>query len=305
MLAAFLVTVAVIVPAGWHALDANIETDGKRLRPLQLELMIDGARVTLDVDRSLVMTGDRVTAKLVAFSDTPKQVAVDLTVLQSNNYSGSRVETPSVTIDHEKLVLTAAPGGGAPVATRIKLGTRPAAAAMTDDFQIIIAPHGVRAQQPGGGTDFDTLVEAHQAAGVAVRGWSGDSLMIAIEPQGPITMSAPFTVAVRVKNTSGHRLPHMPSLELATQLSLQGSFETGEDFDITAASDDQDSYTRPLRRGEELVERFVVVPKRKGLSAVTFVASATAWREQPGPVIAGALDVKTFTVADAKTVAVK
>src|SRR5437868_6672880 len=100
-LAAFLVTVAIIVPAGWHALGADIQTDGKRLRPLQQSFMVDGTRVTLDVDRSVVMTGATVKAKLVAYSDTPKSITVDLTALHTSNYEGGRVERPWVPIDHE------------------------------------------------------------------------------------------------------------------------------------------------------------------------------------------------------------
>ena len=76
--AGFIATVAILVPAGWHMLDANIEKDGKHLRPMQQTLDIDGVSVALDVDRSVVMTGDTVMAKLVATSDMPKDVKVDL-----------------------------------------------------------------------------------------------------------------------------------------------------------------------------------------------------------------------------------
>ena len=49
-LAAFLVTVVAIVPAGWHALRADLQTDGKHLRPLQQSFTVGDVRVTLDVD---------------------------------------------------------------------------------------------------------------------------------------------------------------------------------------------------------------------------------------------------------------
>src|SRR5262249_25029945 len=80
-IASFLATVGIVVPAAWRLLDANIQTDGKKLRPLQQQLVVDGARVTLDVDRSVVLTGSTLTAKLRAYSDTPRTVAVDLTLL--------------------------------------------------------------------------------------------------------------------------------------------------------------------------------------------------------------------------------
>ena len=100
-------------------------------------LTVDGASVTLDVDRSVVMTGDTVTATLVATSDKPKDVKVDLRALHSTNYSGERVERPWQQIDRETITLHAAPGGGKPVTTRVKLGERPTELALEDSFKII------------------------------------------------------------------------------------------------------------------------------------------------------------------------
>ena len=106
-LAAALVTIAVIAPAGWYVLDADIQTDGKRLRPLQQSFTVDGTRITLDVDRHVVMTGDTVTATVVAFNETAQPVTVDLWALHSSNYEGARVEQPWTPIDREVLKLTA------------------------------------------------------------------------------------------------------------------------------------------------------------------------------------------------------
>src|SRR5215510_2950810 len=75
-LAAAFVTLAVIAPAGWRALDADIQSDGKRLRPLQQSFTVDGTRITLDVDRHVVMTGDTVTATLVALGERPSGPAL-------------------------------------------------------------------------------------------------------------------------------------------------------------------------------------------------------------------------------------
>src|SRR5215470_9514821 len=97
-IAAAVVTIAVAVPAGWRALDADIQSDGKRLRPLQQSFTVDGTRITLDVDRHVVMTGDTVTATLVAFSETARPIAVDLWALHTSNYEGSRVDQPWVPI---------------------------------------------------------------------------------------------------------------------------------------------------------------------------------------------------------------
>ncbi|HSN30476.1 MAG TPA: hypothetical protein VLT45_29520, partial [Kofleriaceae bacterium] len=117
--AGFLLTVGVLVPAGWHSLEADIQHDGKHMRPLQQEMTIDDVKVTLDVDRAVVMTGDTVTAMLVATSDKPKDVTVDLRALHTENYAGERVERPWQQIDRETITLHAAPGGGKPVTTRV------------------------------------------------------------------------------------------------------------------------------------------------------------------------------------------
>ena len=39
----FVVTTAVLVPAGWHRLDASFEKEGKKLRPLVQSFNLDGS----------------------------------------------------------------------------------------------------------------------------------------------------------------------------------------------------------------------------------------------------------------------
>jgi hypothetical protein len=304
-LAAFLVTVAVIVPAGWHALGADIQTDGKRLRPLQESFVVDGTRVTLAVDRQVVMTGDTVRATLVAFSDSPRQIAVDLIALNSHNYEGSRVETPWIPFDHETIKLTAGPRGGAPVATMIKLGERPDQPALTDNFKIYITPHGKKPPRDEGSdhVDYDTGVSEGYAAAVAIDGWSGDNLRMSIEPEGRPTSDAPFTIAVRVKNTSGQRLNHAPGVSLTTEAALQGteaaSFDDAAvaiepiETDVPESSEDGE-----LGRGQTQVARFRVTPRKPGLRKMTFLASVSEFDDAPGPMTAGAKDARTFTLSE-------
>src|SRR5262245_35634474 len=143
-IAAFIATVSVAVPAGWRWLDADIQKDGKRLRPLAESFTVDGVTVKLDVDRSVVTTGDSVTAKLVAVGEAGKRVAVDVYAMSSKNYEGERVERPWVTIDKETVHLVAAPNGGTPVSTKIKLGERPKRRALVDSFQIFAQAHGAK-----------------------------------------------------------------------------------------------------------------------------------------------------------------
>src|SRR5258705_9840543 len=110
--AAFIATIGVLVPAAWHGTDATIEKDGKRVRPLRHEFQAGGARVTVDVDHNLIHTGDAVVVKLRAYADQPTTVAVDLTVLQSDDSFGSRVAAPPRAIDKEHFTLEAKPDGG-------------------------------------------------------------------------------------------------------------------------------------------------------------------------------------------------
>jgi hypothetical protein len=304
-LAAFLVTIAVVVPAGWHALRANIQTDGKRLRPLQRSLMVDGARVTLDVDREVVMTGDTVKATLVAFSDTPKQVTVDLRVLHTSNYEGERVEQPWVPIDRETIKLTAAPRGGKPVQTALKLGELPDRPNLTDSFKIYVSPHGQKPpkREYGDELDYDDGISEGRAAAVAVTGWSGDNLKMSIIPEGRPTADAPFAIAVRVTNTTGQKLLHLPDISLSTEAALQGTDEEGHEEAAVALDEikeegSENTWETPFDRGETRVVKFRVNPLQQGLRKITFLARAYEYDEAPGPTTAGALDARTITLSE-------
>ena len=314
----FFATVAILVPAGWHSLGANIEKDGKHLRPMQEKVTIDGVEVALDVDRSIVMTGDTVTATLVATSDTPKDVTVDLRALHSTNYSGERVERPWQQLDRETITLHAAPGGGKPVKTRVKLGDRPAELALEDSFKIMINKHGekpvVREFDGTRAPDYDALNgdDGNAAAGVFIRGWSGNNLGMKIAAKGPITSDAPFTIAVTIKNTTGHKLSQMPWISLSTEEALSAADDESSDppVDIQEA-DDSDSYVdaegdmKPLKRNGTVTKLFTVTPHKKLPATITFLASASE-NDGLGPHGAGAMDAQTFTVSETQpSVAVK
>jgi len=302
-LAAFVVTVAIIVPAGWHALGADIQTDGKRLRPLQQSFMIGDTRITLDVNRSVVMTGDTVKATLRAWSDQPKQVTVDLTALHSSNYEGARVEMPWIPIDHETIKLTAAPKGGPPVETAITLGTPPNAPALVDSFKIYVSAPGKKPPKRDyqDGLDYDIGIREGYAAAVAITGWSGDNLKMAIKPEGRPAGDAPFTVAVRLTNTSGHELRHRPWVSLTTEAALEGTAEPDhEDASVVLdqIEDARADHETPWKRGESIVAKFRVTPKKPGLRKITFLASAFSSDEEPGPTTAAAMDARTFTLSE-------
>jgi hypothetical protein len=307
----FVATVAVLVPAGWHLPDAEVAGDGKRVRPTQQSFVIDGAKVTLDVDRSMIETGGKVHATLVAYSDKPKQVAVEMTVLHSSNYEGERVEEVPTVIDKEKLTLQAKPGGGKPVETTLRLGEHVGRMAMTDTFRIFVAKKGVRpnANDPSwydqeAEADEDAPKAPKTAALVTIIGWSGNNLDLAIEPEGKARGDEPFFVKVRVKNTSGKKVYGL-WVNLGTSVNGYGSVGSNDDFDIEQVDEEDGSYDKALGRNRTMVKRFKVTPKRKGIGNVTFVANAISTNNDIGPVVAGALNAKTVQLRDGSAVAAK
>ena len=309
-LAAFLVTVAIAVPAGWHALGASIDVDGKHLRPLEQTLMLDdGTKVTLDVDRSVVMTGDTVHVKLRAFAEKRKEVAIDLHALHTTNYAGERIERPWDSIDRETFTLEATPHGGRVVETAVVLGMRPDRLGLMDSFKIMITKHGTKFPKrefdvagTDKRTDFESIEEG-KAAAIAISGWSGNNLAISVEPQGKITANDPFTVLVRVKNTSGKKLDHHPWIELGTEAALSAT----DDPEAAAAvaieridTDSDDESDRSWKKGATYTQKFVVSPHLSGNKRVTFLARAFE-NDGLGPFGPGALDAKTFDVVKSNT----
>ena len=289
--AGFVATCAVLVPIAWHPLDASIEKDGKHVRPLQQEFTIDGTRVTLDVDHNLIDTGDPVNATLRAYSDTPKQVKVDVAVYYTDDEWGGRVSSPPKSIDVEHLTLSAAPHGGKPVSTRLVLnGT-----GKVNTFRIFAYPHGRLLDIWGGGEDDHT----QSVAAIPVLGWSGDDFAISIRKEGRAVAGQPFTVAVRIENTTGKRMK-VPYIELGTQVALSG-VSAGDDFaieDADASAGDHEPKT--LRPGGALVKKFTVTPQDESSKQVTLIARAFIYPEDIGKIEAGAMDAKTFQIAHPK-----
>src|SRR5580704_3080276 len=203
-LATFLITLGVTAPA---LLDANIEVDGKKLRPHEQTFTVDGTRVTLDIDRALVTTGDKVTATLVAYSDTPKPITLDLRLTQTHLQLGERMEPPSRQIDREKVTLQATPEGGKTKVSLV-LGSPRKAMGQLDRFAIYVAPHGTPSPAKhdfdGDGDDgmdyWQASIESGKAAAVDVMGWSGNSISMKTSVEGSIVAGQPFVVAVRVKH---------------------------------------------------------------------------------------------------------
>lgn len=303
-LASFAATVAIVVPVGWHRLDADIERDGKHVRSLQRVAVIDGVKVTLDVDRAIVTTGDTVTATLRAYADTPRRVAVDLTLFHSRIDPAQRVEPPVEAMDKEQLELAAAPGGGRAVTTKLKLLARQHERMQLDMFRIYVGRHGHKIRTGYDGDEDDS--DAADAAGVGILGWSGNTLALAIEPQGAARDDVPFIVAVRVKNTTRHAMCR-PWITLGTAIGLRGEIVAGDavaideneinpDADHAGDDDGPDTHCA-FAPGSELVRRFTVTVAPRGRREVAFVASALAFPDDgPGAYVGGAVDAKVVPI---------
>ena len=301
LLVSFAATVGIAVPAAWHVLDADIERDGKALRPLQHEFTADGMRVTIDVDRKVVTTGDTVTATLVAYSPTTKIVAIDLTALETPVEEFVRVEPPETVLSHEQVTLTATPTGGAPVTVHVKLGRHGRQLARTERYRLYIAPHG---EKPPMVTDFgdrrpDWSASNERAAGVDLTGWSGSSLGMTIVAETPIVVDQPYTIAVHVTNTTKADLPNAPNVNLDSGDDLDATDRGVEITALDIDSRDDDETDVPFPRGAEMIRRYRVTP-RLGQKQLPLVVTATAYDTRgAGTIAGGAMDIATFAVADA------
>lgn len=283
-LAGFVTTCAVVVPLAWHRLDASIERDGKHVRPLQQSFVTkDGTKVTIDVDHNLIVVGDSVIATLRAYADAPRQVGVDLAVYYSDDQWGGRVSSPPRAIDLEHLTLDAAPDGGKPVETRIKLtGT-----GKINSFRIFAMPRGHQLELWGDPTP--------EVAAVPVFGWAGNDFAISIHAEGKVVEGQPVTVAVRVKNTTGHAI-RRPYLELGSQVAEAG-ITASDGVAIDDAGQDPDAHDRPLAPGGTMTRKFTVTPTSDDAKQLTLIATAFVWPEDIGKIEQGAMDARTFPIA--------
>jgi hypothetical protein len=300
-LAAFVITLGVTAPA---LLDANIELDGKKLRPREQTFQVDDTRVTIDVDHALAMTGDKVTATIVAYSDTPKQVQLDLRLVQTHLQPGERIEPPAHQIDREKVTVFAKPDGGK-TSVALVLGAPRKSLGQLDRFSIYVGAHGtpspVKPDYDGGadsGGDFwQASIEAGKAASVDVMGWSGNSISMKTTAEGKLVAGQPFIVDVRVKNTTGMTLPQDPLVQLMTGRTVSTEMQTADDDDVEIDALDADATPKPVKRGGEIVRRFRVVPKHDQ-KQITLAVGATAFSGDIGPTLGGAREIVTFHAAD-------
>src|SRR5438874_1651713 len=217
-LAAFSITCAVAMPA---ALDADIQVDGPEIRSERGTVQIGDATVTFDADRGVMLSGDTVSGVLVATSSRPHDVVVDVRAMEDNGFGEERVPNPPTLAASRTLTLHARPGGGPPVVASFQLGSRRAHEGGYRWFDLHVRAHGTRD------------VEAEALASVAT--WGGNAFPIAIEPPAKIPAKGPFTVAVRITNTTKAAMDYL-DVRFGSQLIMEGidgMWTNAQDFEAT------------------------------------------------------------------------
>lgn len=292
-LVAFAATVGLVVPAAWHALDADIQNDGPATRPKQQTLELDGATVAVDLDRGVLMSGGTLKATLVATSDTPKTIALEVRALEDMGYGDERVENPPKQVGKRTIEIKAAPGGGKPVEVAFKLGDR-GRKGVVNWYDIEVSPAKWKASKDE--------ADYKPTARIGAATWSGNNLAMEVQTPSRIPSDATFTVAVKVTNTQKKPINWM-SIELGGANISYGGLDSqlymyeGEAaaYTITRA-EGQDESDEPLKPGESRTVKFDITPsptELDGVKSYTFTAHAHGDRY-------GALDVITVKASEDK-----
>lgn len=290
-LVAFTATVGLVVPAAWHALDADIQKDGPATRPQQQTLELDGVSVAIDLDRGVLMAGGTLKATLVATSDRPQTIALEVKALEDMGYGDERVENPPRQVGKKTIKIQAAPGGGAPVEVAFKLGER-GRKGVVSWYNLEVAPARWKAKGEG---------DYKPTATIGAATWSGNNLAMQVQTPARIPDDATFQVAVKVTNTQKRPIPWL-SIELGgTNISYGGLDSNlylydGESprYTIKRAEGEDEYNDEPLKPGQSRIAHFDVTPSPTevgGVKQYTFTAHAHGDRY-------GALDVITVQASE-------
>ena len=266
---AFSITVAVALPA---TLVADVQVDGPEIRPAQQTVKIGDASVSFDVDRGVMLEGETVSAVLVATSARAHDVVVDVDALEDMGFGEERVPNPAREAGSRTLTLHARPGGGPPVVASFKLGSRRAPKGSYSWYDLHVHAHGL-------------YRDDEAVAGIAT--FSGNPFAIAIEPPVKIPAKGPFTMAVRIKNTT--KLPwdyaYVDLGSALMEVGLDGMQPIAKDFDAQPV--DGQRFDEQIAPGAEKLVIYKIKPHDDTQQHFSFVAFArTSARE--------ALEVRTF-----------
>jgi hypothetical protein len=276
-LAAFLATLAVVAPAAWRALDADIPTDGPLLRPKQATLQAGGATIAVDLDRGVLMSGGRLKVTLVGTADTSRKVALDVRALQDNGMGPERVQNPPTEIARRRITVEAAPGGGKPTELTFELRPRGARPGSMEWYDIDVTPAGKH------GDDLDyygSEDEPATAAKVGAAVWGGNNLAMKLEAPARIpTGDVSFPVKLHVKNTTKQTIEYIdiqlggPTLSYGPMEGLTFYGDGGYHVERVNEADDDDGSLAP---GAERVYEYTVTPIEDGGPKLGLLAKAGA-----------------------------
>ncbi|HUJ59594.1 MAG TPA: hypothetical protein VLX92_13905 [Kofleriaceae bacterium] len=265
MLASSLVTIAIAVPASLRGLGADIQSDGPKLRARTGVLELGDAQVTIELDRGVMPAGGKVSAIVVATAPHPRQIAVTLLAMHELGFDGRRTEQPPELVMRRPLVLDAEPGGGPPKVVTFAVD-RPI-------------------KQPGRSDwyDVELVSKTGEVASTGIATWSGNSFDVAIEPPATIPTEGPFTIAVRVTNTTRAALAD-PELDLGagfggiTDLDNHLFLAKPVDYEVEPVAPspaiDVDPEPHMLAPGEESLTVYRVTPHHLGVDHFELVVRA-------------------------------
>ena len=264
-LGAALATFAIGVSV--HTLDADIQTDGPKLRPKQQVLTVGDATVTLDMDRGVMPAGGKASVTLVATSERPHEVTLQLRAMEDMGIGAERVANPPKQVDSRSITLEAQPGGGPPRVETFTLAKHTKAGGQSEWFDIIATARG----------------QKDAAASVGVRTWSGNTFAMTIEPPVKLPAEGDFTVAVRMKNTAKKPLP-VPYVQLGAEIRGPEGLDSegvtsSDDYEIEEVENpgneayDDDGQRITIAPGAEALAIFKIKP-RFGIDHFMFVAQA-------------------------------
>ncbi|MEO7096666.1 MAG: hypothetical protein ABI175_25635 [Polyangiales bacterium] len=258
---AFTATVLIAVPAAWHALGADIQSDGPATRPKAKTMKVDGVTVSVELDRGVLVAGGTLKATLVATSETPKKISLDVRAMEDMGYGEERVENPPQQVGKRRITIEATPDGGKPVEVAFKLGAR-GKKGVVNWYDLEVTKAGMKRDDASFWADEEDGPPS--AARIGAATWSGNTYPLAIELPATIPANKEFTVAVRVTNTTKKPIDWF-EIELGGRSLSYGGMEgqlyarTDEDpYEVVRADDDYSD--EPLKPGESRVAKFKVTP---------------------------------------------
>ncbi|HEY4183084.1 MAG TPA: hypothetical protein VGM90_39950 [Kofleriaceae bacterium] len=292
--AAFVATVAVAVPAGWHALTADITKDGPGTRPPEQELAVDGATVKVQLDRGIMMAGGQIKATLVATAETERDVFLDVRALQDNGYGGERVPNPPTIIGKKTIKIHATPDGGSPTEVAFTLnGVKRKGAVGWYDLDFVKAKSKFKnfSWESDDSDDADPDAPAKYAR-VSFATWGGNSIPMTIDPV-TVPATGPFELAIHVKNTKKKALDFV---DISLGQRAQGGGLDGGMYLDTYENDggnylaekiDEATDDPSIEPGAERVFHYKITPSNDTDKKFTIAIHAEGGRD-------GALEVLTF-----------